>query len=241
MADPLEIDITGAGGGGAPPQSSPLDAIPVIGPILSFLGSGQQQRSSARMARAQMDFQERMSSTAHQREVADLRAAGLNPLLSVNKGASSPAGAMGTATNPMGELASSAMEGYRRREEVANMRRQNEEIYRRTELLDRQEKVARWSERREEHEAEAARWRAASEAEIYKGHRNEGLIDDSEYGLRMRYADRAVNSARAGSSVVRDVAQGAATAFGLTPWGRGAKLGGEAFRRAPAAKKFLFE
>jgi hypothetical protein len=70
---------------------------------LNFLGGQLTNQARSDQAQDQMAFQERMSNSSYQRQVADLSAAGLNPMLAYIKGggASTPPGAMAQLENPV--------------------------------------------------------------------------------------------------------------------------------------------
>lgn len=75
--------------------------IPIVSEYLNYNNTKKTNEANRDMNNAQMLFQQNMSNTAHQREVTDLQAAGLNPILSAGgQGSSTPPGSQAEMKAP---------------------------------------------------------------------------------------------------------------------------------------------
>lgn len=81
---------------------------------LSFLGTKKTNAANRAVAERQMSFQQYNSDSSYQRAMADMRAAGLNPILAYQQGgASVPTGTSIAMQNPMEAGVNSAVTGSR--------------------------------------------------------------------------------------------------------------------------------
>lgn len=103
--------------------------LPVIGPAVgSYLDAqaiSSANKQNVALAREQMGFQERMSSTEVQRRVQDLKTAGMNPMLAYHSAASAPPGARTEVEPVYQNSAHTALAMQMQRAQLENMDAQN--------------------------------------------------------------------------------------------------------------------
>lgn len=170
---------------------------------------------NSQIADKQMMFQALMSGTSFQRGIADMKMAGLNPILAATQGgASTPSGAaMGAVTGaPIQNAMSRAVDAFNSameaRMKVAQLRQVNEQTRKTMSDIDLNNviKVNQLADATlKESNARVARANEKSIKLTQPGLRAEAAIDNSAYGKVMRALGRANPFGHSASSIIRAI------------------------------------
>lgn len=118
--------------------------------VLQYLGQKEANAANKKMSQEQMRFQERMSNSSWQRGVADMKAAGINPMLAVSQGgASAPQGTSAQSQSTTPDISSHIQRGVGSAKELlsfkaalANTQQQTDTSASQENLLNKQSQLA---------------------------------------------------------------------------------------------------
>jgi len=187
--------------------------VPAIAAGLGFLGSEDTNQSNLDIAQMNNQFsaaqaaqnrawQERMSDTSWQRGVADMRAAGINPMLAVSKGgASTPTGDSAAASpvppmqNTIGNAINSALQAANTFADIQNK-------IKAANLTDAQRQTETSKQVLNYSNADNAVAQSILTQYKQAGARVESDIDNGSYGTILRYIGRLAPVINSAGSIV---------------------------------------
>lgn len=177
-----------------------------VGPSLvaggsALLGGYLNNRAAAKEAAKQRDWQEEMSNTAYQRAVADMKAAGLNPMLSYQQGgADVPSGAVAQTSDIVTPALSTAMQHRSMMATLSNVEADTDKkevesnnVRANTMLANAKTATEALTQKLiKEQTAQAAATAKGLEYGL-SGRKTESEIDQTKYGEVLRYINRLLD------------------------------------------------